>query len=75
MPMFDFRCPQCGHEFEAFVRASVIPPCTNCKAETVERKLSAFGVGVSSRDSGGGYLGKMGGGRGAFGCGAGCACH
>ena len=74
MPMFDFRCDKCEHDFEAFVRASVTPICPKCAAETVTRRLSSFGVGTSSSSSAGAYLGRAKGIAG-IGCGGGCACH
>ncbi len=73
MPMFDFHCDKCDHDFEAFVRASVTPSCPKCAADCVTRRLSSFGVG-SSGSGVGAYLGRaktMGG----FGCRTGCACH
>ncbi|MFN0301256.1 MAG: FmdB family zinc ribbon protein [Burkholderiales bacterium] len=73
MPMFDFHCEKCDHDFEAFVRATVTPDCPKCTAQSVTRRLSSFGVG-SSGSSAGTYLGRsktMGG----FGCRTGCACH
>jgi len=78
MPMFDFRCDQCAHDFEAFVRASTTPECPQCRSATVSRRLSTFGVGVSSSGSapaGGNYLGRARTQGTGFGCGAGCACH
>jgi putative FmdB family regulatory protein len=50
MPLFDFRCRSCGHQFEALVRAQDPPPsaCPKCQAADLERLLSA--VAVTSRE-------------------------
>ena len=44
MPLFDFRCRACGHQFEALVRAQDPPPgeCPACQATDLERLLSIF---------------------------------
>ena len=46
MPLFDFRCRSCGHEFEALVRASDAEPlrCVSCGREDLERLLATFAV-------------------------------
>lgn len=76
MPMFDFHCDQCAHDFEAFVRSSsAVPQCPQCQAATVSRRLSTFGVGGASPASPpGAYLGRARAG-GGFGCRPGCGCH
>lgn len=40
MPIFDFRCTSCQHEFEALVRGAASPACPKCGAETPEKLLS-----------------------------------
>ena len=44
MPLFDYRCRACGHQFEALVRVQDAPPadCPECRSTTVERMLSTF---------------------------------
>lgn len=53
MPIFDFACRACGHEFEKLILKSDAPPpaCTACAAEDVQKKVSAPGF----RLSGGGW--------------------
>lgn len=41
MPIFEYRCASCGHEFEALVRPGKPGPrCASCGADGVERLLS-----------------------------------
>lgn len=48
MPLFDFRCRACGHEFEALVRPASYgdapTTCTACGTGDPERLLSTFAV-------------------------------
>jgi putative FmdB family regulatory protein len=39
MPLFDFSCRECGHQFEAFVRKQE-PACPKCKSGDLERLMS-----------------------------------
>lgn len=38
---FDFRCTDCKHKFEDFVKPDVNPPCPECKSEQTTRACSA----------------------------------
>jgi putative FmdB family regulatory protein len=38
MPLYDFRCRQCGDEFERLVRQSVTPDCPGCGSTDLERR-------------------------------------
>ena len=42
MPLYDFRCRACGHEFETLVRAGAPPVCASCGSDDLERMLSTF---------------------------------
>ncbi len=44
MPLFDYRCLACQHEFEALVRGSSTPACPACGATSLEKQLSVFAV-------------------------------
>jgi putative FmdB family regulatory protein len=44
MPLYDFECKKCGHEFEALVRTGNVPKCSSCGSEDLEKLLSGFGV-------------------------------
>ncbi|MEJ2079108.1 MAG: zinc ribbon domain-containing protein [Acidobacteriota bacterium] len=54
MPIYEYRCPECGREFERIVandKAEV--RCPSCGRQKVERLLSSFAVrGGSRRKSG-----------------------
>ena len=41
MPMFEYACRACGHQFEALVRASDQPACASCGSQDLEKKVSA----------------------------------
>ena len=50
MPLFDFHCTQCGHEFEALVRAQDPPAtCPSCRSTAVEKLLSGFALHTEDR--------------------------
>jgi putative FmdB family regulatory protein len=44
MPIFEFRCQACGHEFETLVLKGSVPSCSRCQAETLERLISVPAV-------------------------------
>ena len=48
VPIYDFRCRQCGSEFEAIARATETPVCRSCGNADVERLPSSFGVSIRS---------------------------
>ena len=49
MPLFDFECRACGHEFEALVRTGDVPSCPSCGAKDLEKLLSAFAVDTADK--------------------------
>jgi len=64
VPLFEYQCKKCGHEFEALVVGARTPVCPKCKSEELEKRVSSLGfAGVGSfggRSSGG--CGSTGGG-------------
>ena len=52
MPIHDFRCRSCGHEFEAFVRGSAAAAkaaaCPKCESVEVERQFSLPAISSDS---------------------------
>jgi putative FmdB family regulatory protein len=54
MPIYEYRCEECGEEFELFVRSSsqaANPTCPECDSERVKRAISLFGLGKGSGSS------------------------
>lgn len=54
MPIYEYRCEECGEGFELFVRSSsqaASPTCPECGSERVKRAISLFGLGKGSSSS------------------------
>ena len=52
MPLYDYICSKCGHEFEALVRTGDVPSCAECGSTELERQLTNFAVSTEgSRDA------------------------
>jgi len=68
MPIFDFRCSKCGHEFEELVFGSDRPVCPKCGGKKLVKQPSA----VARKGKG-----ESGGGSGCSGCSGGScsSCH
>ena len=49
MPLYDFRCRTCGHEFETLVRTGDSPSCPECRGSDLERLLSTFALSTAER--------------------------
>jgi putative FmdB family regulatory protein len=49
MPIYDFQCLACGHEFEALVRRNDAPECPACHGRNLERLLSSFAVSSAEK--------------------------
>jgi putative FmdB family regulatory protein len=49
VPIYDFQCKGCGHEFEALVRNNDTPACPSCQSGDLERLLSTFAVSSEER--------------------------
>lgn len=50
MPIFEYVCTNCGHEFELFVRggAAVKNLCPTCQSEKIDKRFSTFAATMSS---------------------------
>lgn len=47
MPLYEYRCGECGHVFETLVRSATRHEeitCPACGSKSVERQISVFGV-------------------------------
>jgi putative FmdB family regulatory protein len=52
MPLFEFKCQDCGKAFEKIVPSSRTKvACKHCESPHVEKLLSVFAVGGSARSS------------------------
>jgi putative FmdB family regulatory protein len=45
MPIYEYACRDCGHEFEALVRSSTVPECPTCHSTGLDKQLSVFATG------------------------------
>ena len=44
MPIYEYECRSCRHQFEALVRSGNIPSCPHCNSTELERLVSLFAV-------------------------------
>jgi putative FmdB family regulatory protein len=42
MPLFEYACRTCNHQFEALVRSNQTPECPACHGTSLQRQLSVF---------------------------------
>ena len=49
MPIFEYVCRECNHRFELLVQGSVEAACPECRATTLDKQFSSFGVGATRR--------------------------
>ena len=48
MPVYEYSCRTCEHQFEELVLGSEKPTCPQCSSAELEKLLSAFAVGERS---------------------------
>ena len=41
MPIYEYACKNCGHEFEELVRGDEVPSCPSCGQGLLEKQMSA----------------------------------
>jgi putative FmdB family regulatory protein len=51
MPLLEFRCQQCGRQFESLQRRDERTMCPDCASERLERLMSAPAAHSSGRSS------------------------
>ena len=70
MPLYEFECRSCHHQFETLVRGGEQPVCPACRSAEIERTLSTFAVstGSSGRDAAPMPCGRCGDPRGPGAC-------
>jgi len=51
MPMYEYRCQECGFEFEkmmGFSQSSKLPECPQCKSKETRKQMSVFASKASA---------------------------
>ena len=48
MPLFEYECRTCGHQFEHLTREGRDPSCPSCESGDLQRLLSVFAVGANA---------------------------
>jgi len=46
MPIFEYVCQQCNHQFEAIVMGKQKAACPKCESKRLNQQLSSFAVGA-----------------------------
>ncbi|MBG0789425.1 MAG: zinc ribbon domain-containing protein [Desulfovibrionaceae bacterium] len=53
MPIYEYTCKDCGHEFEELVFSlDALPPCPQCGSERTEKLMSACAAKVDGGSPG-----------------------
>ena len=55
MPIYEYRCRDCGHEFQKLQSMTAVGDgvsCPRCRSTRVERQISTFASGSSRGSSG-----------------------
>ncbi len=45
MPIYEYRCRDCDHQFEAIVQGKKRPSCPHCEGKRLSKEFSVFAVG------------------------------
>jgi len=48
MPIYEYACGNCGHEFETLVRSGAAPDCPSCHSTELRKRLSVFATAGST---------------------------
>ena len=51
MPLYEYRCRDCGSRFERFVNGKARVACPECESKRADRLLSVFAVSRGSSSS------------------------
>ncbi|MBL8214654.1 MAG: zinc ribbon domain-containing protein [Bryobacterales bacterium] len=58
MPLYEYRCPECGARFEQLRRMTEADSgvvCPRCESQRVQRLFSTFATGGCTPTAGGGF--------------------
>lgn len=58
MPIFEYTCKKCGHDFEEVVIGSATVRCPKCDTDKTEKLLSCCSFKTGGAVSGGSSLGQ-----------------
>ncbi len=68
MPLYEFTCKKCGHNFEELLTLNEVESgnmkCPACGSKRIERGFSSFATGGAGSAGGGGFSGGGCGGGG-----------
>jgi putative FmdB family regulatory protein len=60
MPIYEYKCNNCGNEFEELVFSqNELPPCPKCESKKVDKLISACAVQKEGTSGGMADLGSM----------------
>ncbi len=48
MPIYEYACNQCGHEFETLLRSGAKAQCPGCQSSDLDKQLSVFATTTAS---------------------------
>jgi putative FmdB family regulatory protein len=48
MPIYEYACRECGHEFETLVRSGTTVECPSCRSAELQKRLSVFATPATS---------------------------
>ena len=68
MPIHEYACRGCGHEFETLVRSGETPACEKCAGTDLDKKLSVFAAHGSAAEAAAPACGTCGDPRGPGAC-------
>ena len=51
MPLYEYHCRSCSHDFEILVRTGDTPRCSSCGSEDLEKLLSHMAVSTEGTRS------------------------
>jgi putative FmdB family regulatory protein len=51
MPLFEYDCRGCGHQFEYLTRDGQSPSCPSCEGHDLQKRLSVFAVGANGESA------------------------